>query len=235
MKTAAVALVVTLSAASAASAQIESRSTYGKPMSAPMLSSLPWSTGIQPLTASTLAEAVNLGQQTKQAAPLTSLLAVRALRLNDPDRMVRDGERQALTNTLSRGPFTLELVTPFIAVHNAAAEAERRFQTFAAPTVEAANAEKVWVVVAPGPEPRTAASVDNVVLRRGDAIIRPLQSKVEPQAPVGAATASKPLNAGRFQFPIEAFAPDKPVTIVIVGATENFEWTIETAELKKLR
>lgn len=203
--------------------------------SVPMLSSLRGDDGIRPLTPVTFAAAVDLGTKAKTTYPLMSVFAIRQWRLNDPDRMLGPDERARVQAQIEKGPFKIEIITPYIKVFNAAAEAARRFETFVGPTADVANAEGVWIAVAPGPQLLSGDAVDNVVLKRGDAVIRPAQRVVEPYEAKTAMNATRQLTTGRFQFNFEAFNPSEPVTIVVVGATQNLEWILEVAELKKLR
>lgn len=222
-----VALVVLMLAISLAAAAQSTR--------VPPLNAFPEAGGIQPLSDETLQSAIQLGKRTKASFPLVSLFVVRQMRLNDPDRILRPTERDELKTLLERGPFTIQIVTPFARVCSAVGEAERKFEAFTPPTIDVANAEKVWVVVGPGPMITTADAVENLIVRRDGETIRPLQRLVEPRPMTTAMNVTRTFTEGRFQFDFKAFAPTAPITLVIVGSQNNLEWTLEVEELKRLR
>jgi hypothetical protein len=95
----------------------------------------------------------------------------------------------------------------------------------------------VDIVVTPGPSFLTADAIQDVVLKRGDQIIRPLARNVAPTTVQNAMGASRTLAEGRFTFDMAAFSTSTPgpVTIVLIGQRGNFEWDMYSNELDSLR
>lgn len=190
---------------------------------------------VRPLDETTVTAAIAEG---RKRAPLYDPLLIRAQSLMMPSvraemtKEMRDAE--AFAATIESAPFRLLIQTPYSSVAGLAAEAARRHQDFAAPPLEAVN-HGVTLDVAPGPSITTADAVENVVLRRDGQIIKPLKSHVEPATVQTAMGARRELSQGQFLFPMDPFAPTAALTIVVIGRTGNWEWTMTPRELAVLK
>lgn len=199
-----------------------------------MLSAMP-ERGVEPLTATTRADAMRSGAETGGPYPLLSLFTVRARRLNDVDRLPTRTERADLAAVIARGPFDITLVTPYVRVFVAAADARRRFAFYSPRAIDEENQDQVWIVVGPGPNFATAEAVEDLVILLDGKVIRPMRREIRPRQISNALGASRSLAEGRFQFPFEVFSGSSPIQITVVGSHQNFEWTVEVEELKRLR
>jgi hypothetical protein len=47
--------------------------------------------------------------------------------------------------------------------------------------------------------------------------------------------ASRASTEGRFTFPLNVFSPDVPITIILIGKSGNFEWSITRTDLSRLK
>lgn len=139
-----------------------------------------------------------------------------------------------LMNALKSPPFMVIIETPFLTVAGVAHEAKRKFAQMPPVDLRSVNAG-IIVHVSPGPMIPDADAVENVVLKKNDQLIKALVADVKPTTIRSAMGLTKELSEGRFLFPIEAFQPDAPLTIIVVGRSANWEWTITAGELGKLR
>jgi len=89
-------------------------------------------------------------------------------------------------------------------------------------TPESVNADGIVLSVVPGPG-ANARSIAGVTLKRGDAVIRPLRSAVQPPAADGRA-------AGAFFFRLDDFG-QLPVTIVCEGSGAPFTLALDADDL----
>jgi hypothetical protein len=98
-------------------------------------------------------------------------------------------------------------------------------------------AHTVDVIVNPGQSFLTADAIENVVLKRGDRIIRPLARTVTPTTVQNAMGPSKTLAEGRFTFDMAEFSSSTvgTLTIVLIGKHGNFEWEMYSNELERLK
>jgi hypothetical protein len=146
----------------------------------------------------------------------------------------RSGERPATTGRWRNMPFSVVLDTPYLRLAHLAAEARRKFQPAPSPPIETLNEGGLIVHVGPKDFSSTD-SIELVVIKRGDSLIRPLKSELTPEVMQNAMGASRATVRGRFHFPMDAFAPTGPLTLVLVGRSENFEIPLSSTELATLR
>jgi hypothetical protein len=184
--------------------------------------------GIQPLTAESLKEALDMSEE--DVSRVSSALLVKLVAAED------DSSRKYEAMTLAKdAPFDVMLLTPFSRAGFAAAEARRKFATPTRTDLTALNKQGLIVVVSPGTSFVTADAVEGMVIRRGDQVIKPLTSVIKPtmiENRMGAKSASA---VGRFTFPMDVFAPKSPLTIVIIGKLRNFEIPMSEVELGLFR
>ena len=103
-------------------------------------------------------------------------------------------------------------------------------------TVQELNTDGVIVVVRPGTDFSTVDSIEDLVLKRGDEIMRPVKKSIEPTVVHNSLGAQKSSAIGQFQFSLDAFSILRgPVTIVCIGASANYEWTLTALDLANLR
>lgn len=195
---------------------------------APVAAATVLGSGIEPLTTESLEIAVKAtnGELAVSASPI----GVKMDTLSHSDR-ASVGELQKL---IKDAPFSVLISTPYSRAGFVAAEARRKFQPPPTIRIDELNAEGLTIEVSPGGF-TSADAIENVVLKRGDAIMRPLASNVVPVTIENAMGAKKDVSRGSFRFPINAFAPTSPVTIILVGRSRNFEIPLTVVELSKLR
>jgi len=105
-------------------------------------------------------------------------------------------------------PYDVYLLTPFVRAASTAADAKRRAIAMPAMTPDGVNADGVVVSIVPGPG-ANARSIASVTLKRGEEVIRPIKSAVQPPAADGRVS-------GAFYFRLEDFSA-LPVTLECAG------------------
>lgn len=132
-------------------------------------------------------------------------------------------------------PFSVQIVSPAVAVSKSASESRRKFETYSPPDIAALNERGVGIAV--GPADFFGGSVENVVIRRGnDEIIRPTSGGAIEETLTNRLGATRTVKSGTFYFPIDAFAPSKgPIMLVVIGEKSNFEWVLLPSELASIR
>jgi hypothetical protein len=123
-------------------------------------------------------------------------------------------------------PYDVYLLTPFVRAASTAADAKRRSIAMPAMTPDGVNADGVVVSIVPGPG-ANARSIASVTLKRGEQVIRPVKSDVQPAAADGRAS-------GAFYFHIEDFLT-LPVTLDCVGGAAPFSITLDANDLAAAR
>lgn len=102
-------------------------------------------------------------------------------------------------------------------------------------SVDTLNRAGVSIEVSPGSSLATADAIEDVVLKRGDTIIRAIASNVEPRTIENAMGFKRELSVGSFTFDMAALQPTGSVTIVCIGRRDNYEVTLTATELSYLR
>jgi len=131
-----------------------------------------------------------------------------------------------MTTDYALMPYDVYLLTPFVRAASTAADAKRRSMAAPAMTPDGVNADGVVVSVVPGPG-ANARSIAGVTLKRGDAVIRPVKSAVQPPAADGRAS-------GAFYFRLEDFSP-LPVTLVCEGGAAPFSLALDADDFAAAR
>lgn len=133
-------------------------------------------------------------------------------------------------------PFFVTVSTPFTRTAAIALEARRTFQTPAFPTLDALNAERLIVTVSPGSSLITVDAIENVVVKHGDTVTKPLRAEVTPTVVQNAMGAKKESARGAFMFDFYVFDPQYgPLTLVLIGKRGNFEWEMTAQDLAQLK
>lgn len=193
-------------------------------------SDLPRPRGIQPLTLETLEEA--------KAASLAQYMIFNPVLISTRVPVAQRHEQRTDDSVLAavqRAPFALQILTPFARVAWSIQEAKRKYAEPALPSLDDLNRELVIVHVSEGVSFATIDTVENVVLKRDGAIQRPLKSTITPTVVQNGAGATKATATGDFVFDFSSFEPNADLTIVVIGASSNFEWTMSPWELAALR
>ena len=106
-----------------------------------------------------------------------------------------------------RIPYQIYILSPYTRAASTAADAKRRFVGRPVLSADELNADGIVVSVIP--------AVENVVLKRGDAVVHPSKA-------VG----------GAFYFPLETFVV--PATLVCVGPRSNYEMELTASDMVPL-
>lgn len=201
----------------------------------PLITTLPTSDivlGIRPLTSQTLAEAIAAGQNgsptNSLTDPITILTEVRARATKRP---AADPRFAAYHDA----PFRFLIISPYVTAMIAAAEAKRKYEPTPTLSADGLNADHVVISVRPGELLATADSIENVLIKRNGQIVRPLTQRITPMTISNALGASEASAQGDFRFDFGVFAPDAPITIVMIGARANLEFTFKPDELAQLK
>jgi hypothetical protein len=184
--------------------------------------------GIMPLDAATFEEA-------KKGAPYAtnSPTALAFASRSKENRSV--SELSALVSRTKDAPFSFTVMSPFMSVIAIVENAKRKYTDPQFPSLDRLNADKVQIMVFPGGSILTVDTIENVIIKRGDQIIRPLKAAVTPTVVQNNAGAQKDSANGVFTFDYATFEPDSAITFVLIGKSRNFEWTLEPNEVAQLR
>jgi hypothetical protein len=182
--------------------------------------------GAQPLTATTLAaaQAVQTLDAVNSSSPFT--IAMMARGVSDPK----------VTEKVKDAPFFVNISTPFTRAAWIALEARRTFQNPVFPSLDALNANRLVVSVSPGSSLLTVDTIENVVVKHGDTLTKPLRAEVHPTVVQNAVGVKKESAEGEFVFDFSVFDPQYgPLTLVLIGKHGNFEWEMTADDLSKLK
>jgi hypothetical protein len=191
--------------------------------------------GVMPITATSLQEAIALGQTERPPIEDYSLPLAVFEKANTWDTIRQNAFLQERMATYTRAPFGLSIVTPYVNAMLYSAHAKRTFAPVPTLNPDLLNANKVILHVSPGSNMNTVDTIENVVIKRGSVVVRPLKSDVKPTAVSNAMGMTKPSATADFTFDFSAFAPDAPITLVCIGQAGNWEWLMTTQELALLR
>ncbi len=183
--------------------------------------------GIRLLTQELLLEAITATEE--HAVTASSLFLVQ---LEEASRSDAFSTTVALWE---KAPFDVSISSPWVRAASAAAEARRKYQPEPKLSLDDLNQQGLLIVVRPGKSLTTADAIENVVIKRGDEIIRPIEATMAPETTVNALGAKLEVSRGTFRFAMEALAPSSAVTIVCVGAKGNYEITLTAMQLSRLR
>jgi len=137
---------------------------------------------------------------------------------------------------MQRWPFTITIETPYYRANTIAGEARRKFLPAPAISITELNAQQVIVHVTSGPNFLESDTVEGLVIKRGDTVVRPTRELVRPTTIRNAMGASRASADGFFEFPIEAFSPEAgPYTVVVIGKGGNFEWPVTGDDLYAMK
>jgi hypothetical protein len=132
-------------------------------------------------------------------------------------------------------PFSVTISTPWTRAAIAALEAKRKYEPAPSLSIDALNRLGLSINVSPGSSLTTADAIENVVIKRGEIIIRPIDRSVKPHTIQNAMGAKRELSSGSFTFEMDALQPTTDLTIVLIGKRGNYEITLIPAELSYLR
>ena len=183
--------------------------------------------GIEELTPERIAQAGAAADKGKDP-PNDSLLMIIDQRLSTNSMI-------AVLGVLEKAPFSLVIESPFSRAVAALREAKRKFQDSPKLDVNDLNKGAVAVVVGPGSNFTTADGIENVVIERNGQVVKPLSADVRPTTIQNRLGASRASTEGRFTFPLNVFSPDVPITIILIGKSGNFEWSITRTDLSRLK
>jgi hypothetical protein len=129
-------------------------------------------------------------------------------------------------------PFAAYIATPFSRVAVAISDAAKAGKPARAPSFTEANYWGFGVYVFPANNRRAADSIEKVRIKRGSEIIEPLNATTAPAVYRG---VHPPLSKGFFAFPMDAFAPSSPITLLLTGSNGTIECSLDRAKLQSLR
>jgi hypothetical protein len=188
---------------------------------------------IKGLTPERLQAAVAEGQS-GQAQPPVDLVLARMSRGIFLDRDGQAADASALLQRIKDAPFYITLLTPYMRVTSIVAEAKRRFADPPQFSADTLNAEGLLIHVSEGGNFLEADVVDDLVIKKGEQIIRPTKKQITPSMVQNRAGASKPSATGEFYFALDTI-PDAPFQIVCVGKGGNYYQTVVADDLFALK
>jgi hypothetical protein len=167
---------------------------------------------------------------------------MRPLTAESLQRALAEGEEQRV-NVNSRRmlagdddfPASLSLWTPYSEATMRAAAARRRFEPRPTMSLDELNRHQIEVVVRPFADFTKAVAIDNVMIKRGSAVVRALKADVKPVEIRNGLGARRMVSEGTFTFPFSAFDPSEPITLVLIGRARNYEWFVPRDELARMK
>lgn len=183
--------------------------------------------GVRPLDEAGLTEATQL----QNFEPETySLLYVRLTNL-PKEQALQEFEQKD-----QRNPWQVLVETPFSKAASAAAEAKRKYQPLAPMSLADIHNAEILIYVSASGSWLTAASVENVVIKRGNRVIQPTAKTLAPHEYRNAMNASKTVTEGVFHFTIDTLSVDGTgATVVIIGESRNVEIALTDQMLRQIR
>jgi hypothetical protein len=189
--------------------------------------------GIQPLTAESLQQALMEGET---AGPrLMVPVTMRAEDYKRKQNTITPADAVLFAALMEPMPFGFWIVTPYSSATILSETAKRSFQPRPVLSLVELNSRQVVVHVGAAGRFADALSIQHVVLKRGSQVVRPINEDIKPVQIQNGLGAARTVSEGDFTFPFPAFDPSMPVTIVMVGPTQNFEWTITIEELARMK
>jgi hypothetical protein len=190
--------------------------------------------GMQPLTAESLRSALIEGEKNgaRMNDSMGALMEKMAAR---GDVTSADDLPRAASLMTSPPQYSFVLWSPYSAATLLSAEAKRRFEPRQTPSFDDLNRQQIVVAVVPSSNFLKAGSIENVVIKRGSTVLRPIKSEVVPVEIRNGLGARRTVSKGDFTFPFSAFDPSASTTVVLIGDAGNFEWTITREELARMK
>jgi hypothetical protein len=133
------------------------------------------------------------------------------------------------------GPFEATLATPFSRVAGGVYESIRNRQRVRSMDRGAATAWGIGIYVNPSARPGVRSVIRRVYLKRDGREVGPLTSTVAPVTTTATDGSARELARGFFAFSPDAFRPGRSVTIVFVGSEGEYECTLDSTRLGRLK
>jgi hypothetical protein len=189
--------------------------------------------GMQPLTAESLQSALVEGETNGARRNDSMGRLMEKMAARGDVTSTADLPRAALLMT--EPAFSFVLWSPYSEATLLSATAKRRFEGRPTPSTNDLNRQQIVVTVRPSANFTTAAAIENVVIKRGSAVLRPIKADVTPIEIVNGLGVRRTVSEGHFTFPFLAFDPAAPITVVLIGEGRNFEWVITREELALMK
>jgi hypothetical protein len=190
--------------------------------------------GIRRLTATSLEEAIAEGESNRVPVNSPMLLRARRRPLKGEIR-VGAADEASIRDLIARGPFSIVIVSPYATAATLVYDAKRRIEPRPRLDLNELNGRLVHVRIGPGQNITTVDDVENVLIKRGESVFRPLMRDPGTSSVQNALGAGRTVRTGDFTFDFGVFEPSMPITIVVVGPNSNFEWTMTKEELSELK
>jgi hypothetical protein len=151
------------------------------------------------------------------------------------EKIRRDAVLDDRVRRFSQSPFAIKISSPYVRAMLAAAEAKRKYEPLPSLSVADWNAAGVVVSVSPKGTLTDLRAIENVIIQRDGATIRPRKSDVNLITLQNAMGAQATTTEGLFFFDFSVFEPTSLITVVLIGASTNFEFSLTSDELKRMR
>jgi hypothetical protein len=178
----------------------------------------------RPLTDGSLRSAIAEGQGQNVTPSLDIVIG----RINRGIYLDADGNRvggDVVLAMIQRAPFYVTVMTPYQRVLSIVVEAKRRFTEIPTFSLAELNGEGVVFHVTEGGSFPNADVISDLVLKKGELVVRAAKKEIKPTTVQNQAGASKPGATGDFYFPIAAM-PEAPFEVICIGASGNYRQTI---------
>jgi hypothetical protein len=192
--------------------------------------------GIRPLDSEGLRAAIRDGEEGR--VPPSAPFSLRFLTIREgkaAEDPIGPMDETGLRGVEARAPFSFLVLSPYVRVALAAAEAKRAGQPRPDTRIEDADTQVVTVRVSPGTAFATADAIESVTIDRGESSWHPVETRIKPFTVHTRSGETKQLAEGEFDLPVEVFEPSAPITLVMQGRRGPFRWTITRTELARLK
>jgi hypothetical protein len=192
--------------------------------------------GIRPLDAETLSQALAAGEGGVDGAYVPYDIRAAAYGRSQAPGAVPPPDAAELFGALkNRPPFYFSIRSPYSTAAALAKEAMENYDPRPEVTADELNEMQVIVFVGPADDRAKTDSIVSVSIKRGSDVIQPIYTElVTVHVPI-TETETRSVEQGDFAFPFALFEPTSDITLVMVGKTGTFEWTITRAELARMK
>lgn len=191
--------------------------------------------GLKPLTADSFAAAKEAASAKEPPMNSPTVLRLRSSLFKGRPTPAMLAESKRMLAHLEASPYSFQVMSPYMRVVAIARESARKFEDPHFPALAVLNAEKIDFIVGPTSTMRLIDTIENVVIKRGEEVVRPIKTVVKPTVVQNAMGAKKETAEGHFTFDYAAFDPSTSITIVMIGKGGNYEWQMTPEELRQLK
>ncbi len=193
--------------------------------------------GIQPLTPESLQQALKDGDEDSMERalhdandPMLQMLGTQADRAK-----VFDFSPLPIFANIMKERFYFIIKSPYQTAKSLSRTARLKFEPRPTVSVADLNSRQVVIHVYPSDNFAKADAIQNVVIKRGSEVLRPIKAVVTPTEIKNLTGATRIVAEGDFTFPFGAFDPSTAITIALIGKDGTHEWPLTRIDLARMK